>query len=216
MIIYCARNIHTNKMYIGKTTKTLDERISKHMISANRNPVTIFHKSLAKGSKFEWTILEMVIDIDNINDRERFWIDTLDTYRNGYNMTKGGDGGCTYRKGDVVYDRIKHKLSENSRGKNNPGANPEIHQRAQNTITSNIQNGKYFETGELHGNFKGKFVERHKNFKGNNPSINAKPVIIFEVEFSSLQAAARYYNICAETVSNRCNKESYIGWNFKK
>ena len=216
MIIYCARNINNNKMYIGKTTKTMDERKAKHMLCAERNPVTMFHKSLAKGSEFEWFVLEHIQPNVDINFREKYWIEKLDTYKSGYNMTIGGDGGCTYQKGDEVHKRIWHKLSANVRGDKNPGANPEIHQRAQNTIIDNIKNKQYFKSGETHGNYKGKYVEKHQRYKGNAPTVNAKSVIIFDVEFTSLQSAARHYNICAETVANRCKKSTYIGWEFKK
>ena len=215
MIIYCARNKDNDKMYIGKTIKPLEERKAKHYDAAFRSlSETNFHRALRMSDNFEWTVLETLTESDDINERERFWISKLDTFKHGYNMTEGGDGGVTYRKGDTVYERIKHKLSENSKGSKNPGANPEIHRRAQETILTNIKNGIYFETGELHGNFKGKFKIKHEKYKGGPSSINAKRVIIDGIEYDSLQAAARTYNICAETVSNRCKKNRYPNWNF--
>ena len=69
-------------------------------------------------------------------------------------------------------------------------------------------------SGKLHGNYKGSFVEKHNKYKGNAASGNARSVCIDGVEYPSCQAAARYYGICAETVSNRCRKDNYIGWNF--
>lgn len=200
-------------MYIGKTTKTLDERRSEHYNSAVRMlSDTNFHRALRLDSEFEWTILESVTETDDINERERFWISKLDTYKNGYNMTLGGDGGVTYKKGDVLYEKIKHKLG--FPGNLNPGASPEIHARAEETILKNIQSGIFFNSGETHGNFKGKFKNRHNNYKGNPTSINAKRVCIDGIVFESLQSAARFYNICAETVSNRCKNSRYLGWNF--
>jgi group I intron endonuclease len=215
MLIYCARNEDNDKMYVGKTTKTLEIRKAGHYDAAiNSMSESHFHRAIRLGAEFEWLILEFVTDPDDINDREKFWIEKLDTYHNGYNMTLGGDGGCTYRKGDEVYNRIKHKLVENVSGKKNPGANPEIHAKAQTTILNNIHNGIYFNSGETHGNFKGKFKKRHNSYKGNMPSANAKQVIINGIIFNSLQAAAREYNICAETVSNRCKNSRYLDWNF--
>lgn len=213
MIIYCARNKDNDKMYVGKTTKTLEERRNGHYDSAFRLlSDTNFHRSLRLNSEFEWTILETLNETDDINERERFWISKLDTYKNGYNMTQGGDGGLTYKKGDILYEKIKHKLGHI--GDQNPGANPEIHNRAEETKLKNIHDGIFFNSGQSHGNFKGRFKERHNNYKGNPASKNAKQVCINGIIFESLQSAARFYNICAETVSNRCKNVRYLNWNF--
>lgn len=213
MIIYCARNKDNDKMYVGKTMKTLEERKLGHYNTATRSlSDTHFHRALRTTSEFEWTILEILTDSDNINDRERFWISKLDTFNSGYNMTAGGDGGLTYRKGDLLYEKIKHKLG--SPGSTNPGANLKIHSQAEATILKNIQSGIFFNSGETHGNFKGKFKEKQAKYKGNSPTKNAKRVSIDGREFNSLQEAARHLNICAETVSNRCTNSRYLDWKF--
>ena len=209
MIIYCARNIDNDKMYIGKTTRQLEVRRQDHHESANNGSETHFHRALRQHD-FEWTILEHVEK--NINEREQFWIQKLDTFNNGYNMTHGGDGGLTYKKGDELYKRIKHKLGHV--GKSNPGANPEIHSKAIATIQENIIDGNYFVTGESHGNYKGAMRKKHLNYKGRGASATAKAVRINDVEYASCAAAARAYGICGETVSNRCKKPNYIGWEF--
>lgn len=213
MLIYCARNIDTNKMYVGKTTRTLDQRKKDHIdIAFQELSETNFHRAIRTNAKFEWTILETLNETDNINDRERFWISKLDTYKNGYNMTEGGDGGLTYKRGDILYERIKHKLGHP--GNQNPGANPEIHQRAEETKLKNIQNGIFFNSGESHGNFKGNFKIIQDNYKGGLASGNSRKVQINNITYDSLRAAARAYNICAETVSNRCKSTRYLEWNF--
>ena len=213
MIIYCARNKHNDKMYIGKTTKTLENRKKQHYNAAiDSMSDTHFHRALRSDAVFEWIILETVSETDDINEREQFWISKLDTFKNGYNMTAGGDGGLTYETGTELYERIKHKLGHN--GDKNPGANPEIHQKAQQTIMNNIETGNYFNSGESHGNFKGKFKEIHSKYKGGPAPVNSKRVKIDGIEYDSLRAAARVYNICAETVSNRCKKTQYINWQY--
>jgi group I intron endonuclease len=213
MLIYCARNKDNDKMYIGKTTKTLEIRKAGHYDAAiNSMSDTHFHRALRSGVEFEWMILETVSETNDINEREKFWMSKLDTYHNGYNMTIGGDGGLTYTKGDELYGRIKHKLG--SPGNLNPGANPEIHTRAELTKLKNIQSGIFFNSGEAHGNFKGKFKKKHEKYKGGPSPKNSKRVIINGIEYDSLQAAAREYKICAETVSNRCSNTRYLDWNF--
>lgn len=213
MLIYCARNKDNNKMYIGKTTKTLENRKNGHYDAANNSTSdTYFHRALRTGVEFEWIILENISDNDDINEREKFWISKLNTYYDGYNMTLGGDGGLTYKKGDELYDKIKHKLG--STGSLNPGSNPDVHNRAQRTVLNNIHQGKYFNSGETHGNFKGKFKEIHDSYKGGPSPVNAKKVCIHGIIYDSLRSAARDLGICAETVSNRCRKSRYLEWNF--
>jgi len=211
MIIYCARNISNDKMYVGKTTKQLEVRKKGHYDSVKNGSETHFHNALRK-DEFEWIVLEQLSLTDDIDERERFWIEKLDTYKDGYNMTEGGEGGLTYSKGDELYRRIKHKLGHP--GKTNPGASSAVHMKAQNTIRENVISGKYFVSGESHGNFKGKFKEKHANYKGRGPSATAKAVSILGVQYQSLRAAARAHGVSAETVSNRCKKANYIEWKF--
>jgi group I intron endonuclease len=212
MIIYCARNLTNDKLYVGKTTKTLEERKLQHYDDANNGSETHFHRALCLDNEFEWSVLEHVIDVSRLNERECFWITKLNTYVDGYNMTIGGDGGITYRKGDELYDRIKHKLGHS--GDSNPGANTEIHARAAQTYVNKAKVGEYHPTGDLHGNFKGVLYKRHAKYKGNASSATAKPVYINGIEYPSCSAASRVLGITPETVSNRCKKSNYIGWEF--
>ena len=211
MIIYCARNITNDKMYVGKTKRSLEIRKQDHYEKSRKGSDTYFHRALAK-YEFEWTILEHVNDECNIDDREKFWIDKLATYSTGYNMTIGGDGGYTYSKGTDLYNKIQYKLGH--KGNSNPGADPEIHKRAEYTTQKNIQAGIYFKSGVSHGNNKGKMADIYSKYKGNKSSATAKAVCINGKQYSSCRAAAREFNIAAETVSRRCKNVNYIEWKF--
>ena len=108
-IIYEALNVTNGKRYIGRTVTTLHKRKQQHL----RDPSTKgFHGALKKygADTFQWAVLETVED-DQLNDRERFYIDKLRAYVgfddcNGYNLTLGGDGA--------------------SPGKLNPWSQPEV------------------------------------------------------------------------------------------
>ena len=48
---------------------------------------------------FIWVVIEKDIPKEKLAEREKYWIDYFDSYYNGYNMTKGGEGGNgTYAK----------------------------------------------------------------------------------------------------------------------
>jgi hypothetical protein len=89
----------SKKCYIGKTTKTLDERRKNHLYDTQycvngRRKWTRFLRALNKEPQlFDWMVLESDFPIENINAREIFWIDYYRSRQELYNMTIGGDGG---------------------------------------------------------------------------------------------------------------------------
>lgn len=90
MIIYKITNIINKKFYIGKTTKTVEEKFKRHFYN-HKKQNTYLYKSMRKYG-FDNFIIEIIENANNINERESFWISYLEPQ---YNMTKGGDGGDT-------------------------------------------------------------------------------------------------------------------------
>lgn len=94
--IYKITNKINGKMYIGKTVRTIEERWKEHLRDINRRSFEkrpLYNAMNKYGSEnFYIEQIEEVKDVNNLNDRECFWIETLGTFKNGYNATKGGDG----------------------------------------------------------------------------------------------------------------------------
>jgi len=97
MIIYKVTNKKSGNSYIGKTEKSLEKRKKGHFKKAKRNPNSIFHKALKSYGKenFKWEIIYEADDINELNEKEKYYIKEFNTFEHGYNMTKGGDGGDT-------------------------------------------------------------------------------------------------------------------------
>ncbi len=98
VIIYMAQNRETGGVYYGKTVKTLAKRQAQHLSDAflSRNG-SHFHKAIRKhgAAAFDWRVVEVCGDKDELNAREKHWIDLA--RRSGhsvYNLANGGDGGC--------------------------------------------------------------------------------------------------------------------------
>ena len=94
--IYAIKNKTNGKMYIGKTEYTNPIRRFKIHLAERK-------KSRCKGralyralnqygvENFEFQILEETTS-DLASEREQYYIQLYDTYKNGYNETLGGDG----------------------------------------------------------------------------------------------------------------------------
>lgn len=93
-LIYQATNKETGKVYIGQTIQSLPFRINQHNYVARKNPQDYFHRALNKyPDNFDWSIVEDNIPIDQLDNKERYWIQKKNSFiPNGYNSTLGGQG----------------------------------------------------------------------------------------------------------------------------
>lgn len=128
-MIYKYTSKTTNKSYIGKTTKlNCENRHKRHKYEIDNK--TNFGRAKIKYGfdDFELNIIEDNIPVEKLSEREIYWIEFYDTFKNGYNSTKGGEGGNTYAKRTPEQMiETKKKISEANRGKNNGMAkNPHL------------------------------------------------------------------------------------------
>lgn len=101
--IYKATNKINGKAYIGQTVQP-EERFQQHHTD-RRNQNSIFHRAIDKygADAFTWQILVKVDGKENANKAEKHFIRRERTFKpNGYNMTKGGDGGSMWNAKAVV------------------------------------------------------------------------------------------------------------------
>lgn len=95
--IYKITNLINGKMYVGQTTKTIEERFRLHIYDSVRKDKRDDNYPLYKAMK-KYGINNFQIEcieecpISKLNEREIFWINSLNTYKNGYNATLGGGG----------------------------------------------------------------------------------------------------------------------------
>ena len=90
--IYKITNDINNKIYIGKTTRTLEVRFKEHCNNTS-GCKSILYNAICKYGK-EHFIIEKIEECeeDKLNERERYWIQYYNSYEQGYNLTTGGDG----------------------------------------------------------------------------------------------------------------------------
>ena len=94
MIIYKITNKINNKVYIGQTIKTLEERWKQHLSAANNNDHKHLYQSINKYGKdnFIIEIIDQAKDIDDLNQKEKYWVDYYNSLdpNIGYNNIEGG------------------------------------------------------------------------------------------------------------------------------
>lgn len=94
-IVYKITNKHNNKCYIGWTSCTLEGRWNQHIKLALKNTDNRkFYNAIRKYGIDCWDkeILLIVKTKSEAKKKEIELIELFDTYHNGYNSTKGGDG----------------------------------------------------------------------------------------------------------------------------
>lgn len=231
--IYKINNTKENKIYIGKTINSIQKRFQRHLQDALSNRLdTHLARAIRKYGAENFTIelVDQAETEDELNKKEIYWIEYYNSYNQGYNETKGGEGGNTYqKKTPEELDKIKQKISESKKGGKNPNARPvkikNVKTNEELHFSSAAEVRDYFK----HSNHN--FVTRrcqHKvsclwqgewaiayeeddyfNFskeKGNNRSVKIK---IFdkndnkEYEFASYAEAERYFGFRPKSLSGK-------------
>ena len=91
-VIYCIEHIETHKKYIGKTQAEVTKRWTEHFKSS-LNIGTISHQAIHDAlcghwSEFMFYIIEETTK-ENLNDREKYYINFYETDKYGFNLKKG-------------------------------------------------------------------------------------------------------------------------------
>lgn len=104
MIIYKTTNLINNKFYVGK-----DKHNNPFYLGSGK----ILKEAIKKYGKenFLKEVLEICETIEEMNERESFWIQKLNATNIGYNIALGGEGGDTISN-NPRKDEISKKHSE--------------------------------------------------------------------------------------------------------
>jgi group I intron endonuclease len=103
--IYQIINKKNNKIYVGKTTDTIESRWKEHCQDYKKecNEKRPLYDAMKKYgiNNFEISELEKC-SLEELNEKECYWIEILGSFKNGYNATKGGDGKA-YADYDLIF-----------------------------------------------------------------------------------------------------------------
>ena len=106
--IYKITNDINDKVYIGKTEFDIEKRFKEHYQESFRQceEKRPLYNAINKYG-IEHFKIELIEECDNLEEREKYWIEFFDSYYKGYNATLGGDG-----KTLINYDLVVEKFQQ--------------------------------------------------------------------------------------------------------
>lgn len=128
MYIYKITNDVNNKVYIGQTIRPIQQRFQRHLNDAQNNVIdTHFARAIRLHGAEHFSIEEIdsATSQEELNEKERYWINFYNSINNGYNETDAlyKSGGNTYASKDQEdMNVIKTKIYLSKIGKRNPNA----------------------------------------------------------------------------------------------
>lgn len=196
--IVCTVN---NKVYIGQTNKTLEERLKRHFKTSReeRTKNVKFYRAIRKygESNFNIFLIEEVNNQEELNEREFYWINKYNSVVEGYNSkaSKGKCGGDTLTN-HWNKEAISQKIRESKLGDKNP---------------MRVNGGLRGERNGMYGKRGSEVASARKCVAVNKNTYEVK-------EFECLSHLKKYFNVTTlGMVSSRCagkTKSDYNGWYF--
>ena len=210
--------IHTSpsgKRYVGITSQNPEKRwgkdgknyLDKNKEGKYRQPAIA--NAIVKypnWNEWEHVIFDEGLTHDEACNAEKFLIAKLDTYKNGYNETEGGEGAV----GIILTEEHKRKISESRKGKFLGEANSfygKKHTEKSKMLMREHHVGKSGEENHFYGK------HHTEEFKNMMREMKGTPVCQFDMdlnfikEYPSIAYAEKCTGIWESMINGCCNKQ---------
>ncbi|OUL60981.1 NUMOD1 domain-containing DNA-binding protein [Flavobacterium sp. AJR] len=198
-IIYKAENRLTGEVYIGASTKSLEERKQDHLQKAEKKVGSYFQEAIATYSPeaFTWEQIDTANNNNELAQKETKYIFKYNSVKNGYNCDRGGG-----IKKEVYQYNLEGKLIKTFESlkiiKDNLGLGK---QRISNACINSTMYSDSFWSYELVENFSPKKDLRKKSVS--QFSLDEK----FIENFKSASEASRITGISKTCITRCCRGE---------
>lgn len=227
MLIYIITNDVNDKVYIGQTTKTLENRIQNHHNSMVTGVDTHIYRAMRKygWEKFHFRQIATAESQEDLDYLEQYYIAKYDSVKNGYNMSFGGstntmDSPIVKAKHDAKMrsPEVRKQISESMKASYAERGGPTEEHRKH---LSESRKALYAsEKGdEIREKFRKSFKFSAEHFKALNDSKNKSVYCVNEsgeviAEFERVKDAAQWWyeqGYIVKDVSQLCDriKQSY-------
>lgn len=188
MIIYKFTNLVNGKCYVGATIQLFKERIRKHIQDKRGTLYPVIKEVGTENIKFE--IIDTAETIEELNTKEIYWIDKLNTMSpNGYNLCIGGGTTTGYRHREDSKKSMSIKKSKMYVGGGNPFYGKHHSEEAKERM-------RIAKTGR-------KLTEEWKKNIANSQKVKVVNLDTKEV-FNSIKEAGEKYNVIPTHITRVC------------
>lgn len=214
--VYKITCLVNNKIYIGYTKQSINERLKQHFRCIKQKSVlnNKFSNAIRKYGKNNF-IIERLFTFDNkilALDKEIELIKEYNSITNGYNTKIGGEGGP-----DNI---VKKDVSGNKNpmfGKSNKHTQEIKHQISQSVINFNKSNSD--SALIANSNRRNKIIEMNKTIFN---QLNKKPILQIDIktneiikEWPSSKDAGNYLSVFPTSITKVCKGKSKSAGGFK-
>lgn len=124
--VYVIENLINDKPYVGQTRKDLDSYMKSHVNRAKLGSNRAIHNAIRKYGAENFVYYSLIkCHVDDLNEFEYHYIFELDSYRNGYNSTHGGDDNPMLHPDSVAKSIESKRAYIEAMGDNLPQKQPE-------------------------------------------------------------------------------------------
>lgn len=103
-IVYKATNTKTDEVYVGITTKSIEERKKDHFKKSKKGKSYAFQQAIVTygPEAFRWEQIDTATSVDELARKEKEYIIQYDSLENGYNSDSGGGIQKTIYQYDII------------------------------------------------------------------------------------------------------------------
>lgn len=200
-IIYKARNIFTNQIYIGVTTKELVIRIKDHLQKARKGVGGVFQEAIRTYGEeaFEWEQVDTANSLNELAEKEKKYIIVYSSNLTGYNSDSGGGISKNVYQYDIETKKLLQEFDSLKDAGNTVNATKQDVSRA--CLSANGILRGYLWSYQKNSEFNPLGDRRKKKVVQLDLSLN------FVSEFVSVSQAARKTGLSKTTISRVCRGE---------
>jgi len=211
-IIYKAINLLNNKIYIGKTEKSLEKRKRSHKTSSYTKGIDGAIKKYGFVF-FYWEVIDEC-KIEKLNERESYYIKKLKSHvsEGGYNLTFGGEGVSGWKHDNITKKKISKRTKELWKDLEYRKKIHTIESRKKRSKTVSIISKENFKSPE----YKKKHLEAVREFTKSKEFKRKRSKIMNNLYKNSLERKKQGERVSKKWFITSPTGESFVIKNLKK
>ena len=205
--IYKIWNEDNDKLYIGQTSVGIKTRWSQHLSNYMTNNAVLYRAMRKHGAGIFH--IEQIEECENekLNEREKYWIEYYDSYKNGYNSTPGGTAlpsGKMFQRLDnnIIFSLWDNGLSiseiQEKTGYSSTSIRDHLREYDNFSIEESIQRGalkaaKSHSIPVIQWDLEGNFIQRYDSAAAAEKATSIPSQNIHKCLIKERQTAGKFY-----------------------